>query len=110
MTAAGQRSGGVLAALTTIHTDLLEPRMSSSRAFKGMLTELELRSLVDSGEIATPMLAVSPGPLRAPGRQAGRRPLLRDEVLAHGMHACDYLARLRHGDGSDAGLPLRLLG
>jgi glutamine synthetase len=55
-----------------------------------MLTEIELRALVDSGEIDT-VLAVFPDLY---GRLVGKRlagHFFCDEVLAHGMHACDYL-------------------
>jgi glutamine synthetase len=55
-----------------------------------MLTEAELRSLVESGEIDT-VLTVFPDLY---GRLVGKRITGRffcDEVLGHGMHACDYL-------------------
>src|SRR5262245_43183257 len=63
--------------------------MSASRP-RGMLTEIELRALVDSGEIDT-ILAVFPDLY---GRLVGKRVAghyFCEEVLAHGMHACDYL-------------------
>lgn len=55
-----------------------------------MLTEKELRDLVTHGEIDT-VLAVFPDLY---GRLVGKRITGRffcDEVLGHGMHACDYL-------------------
>lgn len=57
---------------------------------EGMLTEAELRSLVQTGEIET-VLTVFPDLY---GRLVGKRIHGRyfcDEVLGHGMHACDYL-------------------
>jgi glutamine synthetase len=56
----------------------------------GMLTEVELRALVESGEIDT-VLTVFPDLY---GRLVGKRISGRffcSEVLGHGMHACDYL-------------------
>lgn len=57
---------------------------------KGMLSEIDLRALVESGEIET-VIAVFPDLY---GRLVGKRvagAYFCDEVLAHGMHACDYL-------------------
>lgn len=56
----------------------------------GMLTEAELRQLVQQGDIDT-VLTVFPDLY---GRLVGKRITGRffcDEVLGHGMHACDYL-------------------
>lgn len=56
----------------------------------GMLAENELRDLVRSGDIET-VLAVFPDLY---GRLVGKRitgHFFCDQVLAHGMHACDYL-------------------
>jgi glutamine synthetase len=57
---------------------------------RGLLTEIELRALVESGEIET-VVTVFPDLY---GRLVGKRVtghFFCDEVLAHGMHACDYL-------------------
>ena len=57
---------------------------------KGMLTEIDLRALVGSGEIDT-VVAVFPDLY---GRLVGKRvagAYFCEEILAHGMHACDYL-------------------
>jgi len=63
--------------------------MQESR-LSGMLTEAELRALVASGEIET-VLTVFPDLY---GRLVGKRitgHYFCDDVLGHGMHACDYL-------------------
>jgi glutamine synthetase len=63
--------------------------MLETRAI-GMLSETELRDLVQRGEIET-VLTVFPDLY---GRLVGKRISGRyfcDDVLAHGMHACDYL-------------------
>ena len=60
------------------------------RTVPGMLTETELRALIDSGEIET-VLTVIPDLY---GRLMGKRitgHYFRDEVLGHGLHVCDYL-------------------
>ena len=57
---------------------------------RGMLTEAELSDLVQRGEIET-VLTVFPDLY---GRLVGKRiiaPFFCEEILAHGMHACDYL-------------------
>jgi glutamine synthetase len=57
---------------------------------RGMLTEAELRDLVQREEIET-VLAVFPDLY---GRLVGKRisgHFFCDEIVAHGMHACDYL-------------------
>jgi glutamine synthetase len=63
--------------------------MSVARA-TGMLSEAELRKSVEAGEIET-VLTVFPDLY---GRLVGKRISGRffcDEVIGHGMHACDYL-------------------
>lgn len=62
----------------------------SEAEIRGMLTEDELRRLVGTGEIDT-VVTVFPDLY---GRLVGKRISGRffcNEVLAHGMHACDYL-------------------
>jgi glutamine synthetase len=64
--------------------------MSAPAAQGGMLTVEDLRDFVARGEIDT-VLTVFPDLY---GRLVGKRIVGRyfcDEVLAHGMHACDYL-------------------
>jgi hypothetical protein len=73
----------------------------------GMLSENALRELVKKGDIDT-VLTVFPDLY---GRLVGKRytgAFFCDHVLAHGM--LQLSARLRHGDGSGAGLPLRVVG
>lgn len=62
----------------------------TSKTIRGMLSIDELKKLVDSGEIET-VLAVFPDLY---GRLIGKRiigPFFCDEILGHGMHACNYL-------------------
>jgi glutamine synthetase len=57
---------------------------------KGLLTEIELRALLDSGEIDTVLVAFPDLYGRLVGKRVGGD-YFREEVLSHGMHACDYL-------------------
>ena len=82
--------------------------MHASRT--GMLTEAELRDLVRQRRDRHRADGLS-RPLRAPGRQALRRPISSaTRCSAHGMHACDYLLACDMEMDPVPGLPLHLVG
>ncbi|WP_226337831.1 glutamine synthetase family protein [Arthrobacter sp. UM1] len=64
--------------------------MTAPTAAPGMLTEQELRSLVESGEIDTVVVAITDHLGRLQGKRCGARHFL-DDVLAHGVEGCNYL-------------------